>query len=80
LFSLLTEICSMAKRAIERGQRYRDARSSVLSGSGTEWIVEEVFRGTDGVQYARLACASDLTLRKTLAVAVLSDGRRFLRI
>jgi hypothetical protein len=70
----------MAKRAIERGQRYRDVCSSVLSGSGAEWIVEEVFRGTDGVQYARLACASDLSLRKTLATAVLGDGRRFVRI
>jgi len=59
------------------GQRYRDVRSGGLSGSAAQWIVEEVFRGTDGVQYARLACASDLTLRKTLAVAVLRDGRRF---
>lgn len=52
----------------------------VLSGAGAEWIAEEVFRGTDGVHYARLACASDLTVRETLAAAVLSDGRRFLPI
>jgi hypothetical protein len=70
----------MAKRAIERGQRYRDVHHSVLAGSGTEWIVEEVFRGTDGIQYARLTSVSDLTLRKTLSVAVLSDRRRFQRI
>jgi hypothetical protein len=57
LFSLVTEISSMAKRAIERGPRYRDVRSSVLSGAGAEWIVEEVFHGVDGVHYACLACA-----------------------
>ncbi len=47
---------------------------------GTEWIVEGVFQGTDGVAYAQLVLASDLTQQKTLSVHALSDRRRFQRL
>jgi hypothetical protein len=68
------------KQPIERGQRFRDVYPGVFGPTPTEWIVEALFRGTDGVQYAQLVCASDLTLEKTLSVDVLSDRRRFQRM
>jgi hypothetical protein len=49
------------KESVKRGQRYRDIHPGRASASGTEWIVEALFRGTDGVRYAALVCASDLT-------------------
>jgi hypothetical protein len=39
-----------------------------------------VFRGTDGVVYAQLVCASDLTQQKTQSVHALTDRRRFQRL
>jgi hypothetical protein len=65
------------KRPIERGQRYCDVHPGVFGASGIEWIVERVFQGTDGVQYAQLVSPSDLTQRKMLSVDVLNDRRRF---
>jgi hypothetical protein len=69
-----------SKQPVERGQRYRDVHPGVFGASGTEWIVEALFRGTDGVRYAQLVCAADLTQQKTLSVDVLSDRRRFQRL
>jgi hypothetical protein len=68
------------KESIKRGERYREIRPSRSSASGTEWIVEALFRGTDGVRYAVLLCASDSTQRKTLSIDALSDGEGFQRV
>jgi len=68
------------KESVKRGERYRESRPSRPSASGTEWIVEALFRGTDGVRYAVLVCASDLTQRKTLSIDALSDGGHFQRM
>ena len=65
---------------IERGHRYRHVHPGLYGSPGTEWIVDGVFRGTDGVPYARLVCALDSTLHKTLSVYALNDRRRFLRV
>jgi hypothetical protein len=48
-----------SKRPVELGHRYRDVHPGAFGASGTEWIVVAVFRGTDGIQYAQLVCASD---------------------
>ena len=69
-----------SQRHIERGQRYRDVRPGPFRTRGTEWIVDAVFPGTDGVPYAQVVCASDLTRRKTLSAHVLNDRRRFQRV
>jgi hypothetical protein len=66
--------------SIERGHRYRHVHPGLYCTPGTEWIVDGLFRGTDGVPYARLICALDLTLRKTLSIYALNDRRRFLRV
>jgi hypothetical protein len=68
------------KQSVERGQRYRDVQPGRFGALGTEWIVEAVFKGTDGVTYAQLVCASDLTQQKTLSVHALTDRRRFERL
>jgi hypothetical protein len=69
-----------SKNPIERGQRYRDLSSGRFGPLGIEWIVEAVFLGTDGIQYAQLVNAGDLTQQKTLAVDVLGDRKRFERV
>jgi hypothetical protein len=38
----------------ERGQRYRDLSPGRFGTLGTEWIVDAIFLGTDGIQYAQL--------------------------
>ena len=68
------------KKPIERGQRYRDLSPGRFGALGTEWIVDAIFQGTDGIQYAQLVSASDLTQQKTLAVDVLNDRKRFERV
>ena len=68
------------KTPVERGQRYRDLSASRFGPLGTEWIVDAIFLGTDGIQYAQIVNASDLTQRKTLAVDVLADRKRFERV
>ena len=68
------------KHPVERGQRYRDLAAGRFGPLGTEWIVDAVFLGTDGIQYAQLVNASDLTQHKTLAVDVLGDRKRFERV
>jgi hypothetical protein len=68
------------KQSIERGQRYRDLSSGRFGPLGTEWVVDAIFRGTDGIQYVQLVNASDLTQQKTLAVDVLNDRKRFERV
>ena len=69
-----------SKDPVERGQRYRDLSSSRFGVLGTEWIVDAIFRGTDGIQYAQLVNARDLTQQKTLALDVLGDRKRFERV
>ena len=65
---------------VERGQRYRDLSAGRFGLLGTEWIADAIFLGTDGIQYAQLVNASDLTQYKTLAVDVLGDRKRFERV
>jgi hypothetical protein len=69
-----------SKNPIERGQRYRDLSAGRFGVLGTEWIVDAIFQGTDGIQYAQLVNAGDLTQQKTLAVDVLNDRKRFERV
>ena len=68
------------KHPVERGQRYRDLSAGRFGVLGTEWIVDAIFIGTDGIQYAQLVNAGDLTQQKTLAVDVLGDRKRFERV
>jgi hypothetical protein len=66
--------------SVKRGQRYRDIHLRLPNASESEWIVEALYRGTDGAKYAVLVCASDLSRRKTLSTDVLSVGEGFQRV
>jgi hypothetical protein len=46
----------------------------------TDWIVDQVFVGTDGKQYAQVYLANDPRERKTLSTVVLLDRRRFVEV
>jgi hypothetical protein len=59
------------------GQRFRDIHPGLFGRTGSEWIVQDVFVGTDGLRYARVVLSSDASQVKTLSVAVLTDRRRF---
>jgi hypothetical protein len=67
----------MADQSIRLGQRVREAQSALFGRSAPEWMVQDVFTGTDGVSYARIALVSDLSYSKTLSTTMLSDRHRF---
>ena len=73
---------SMAKQhSIETGQRFREVGPGYLGKPAPVWVVEDTSTtSTDSLAYARLVCAADPSIRKTLSVAVLTDRRRFSRI
>lgn len=56
------------------GQRYRDLS---VTFPNADWIIDRIFKGTDGVEYAELRSTSDHTRKKTLAVSVMADEGRF---
>jgi hypothetical protein len=56
------------------GQRYRDLS---VSFPNADWVIDKIFKGTDGLEYAAIRSASDPTRKKTLAVSVMSDANRY---
>ena len=68
----------MAKKTpITRGDRFRDAQLGAFARSAPDWVVEDVFTGTDGIEYARLSSVADPTRRKSISAAILHDRKRF---
>ena len=65
---------------IRSGQRFRDTQRTAFGGAAPDWVVDQVFAGTDGKQYAQVYLASDHKERKTLSTAVLLDKRRFVEV
>jgi hypothetical protein len=62
---------------VTAGQRFRDPSPTAFGKAQPDWVVDEVFVGTDGKQYAQVHSASKPHERKTLSTAVLRDKRRF---
>ena len=59
------------------GQQYREPARGYLGGVPRCWIVERVALGIDGRMHA-VVCSVDATrTRKTLAVVVLLDRKRY---
>jgi hypothetical protein len=56
------------------GQRYRNVESRLHDA---EWVLTKIFTGADGIEYASLQASSDPTRRKTLALTIIMDPRRF---
>ena len=65
---------------ITPGHCFRDANSTMFGHPPPEWIVSDIFIGTDGVQYARVYSASNPHNRKTLSTAILRDKSRFIQV
>jgi len=62
------------------GQRFRDVAPTVFGHPAPEWVIAEVFTGTDGIRYARVYSASSPHNLKTLSTAILRDKRRFVQV
>jgi hypothetical protein len=65
---------------IQPGQRFRDTQRTAFGGKAPDWVVDQVFIGTDRKQYAQVYLANDPKERKTLSTAVLLDKRRFVEV
>jgi len=61
------------------GQRFRDTAPTLFGHLPLYWVIDEVFMGTDGKQYAFIHADSKPHERKTLSTAVLRDKRRFIQ-
>lgn len=62
---------------IKPGQQFRDVQARLFGRVGSEWIVQSIFLGIDGLWHARIFLASDPSHTKTLSTSVLTDRRRF---
>lgn len=62
---------------IRIGQEFRKAEVARMR---IVWRVDSLFKGTDGVRYARLVRADDGTMRKTVSVATLGLGAQYLPV
>jgi hypothetical protein len=65
---------------IKPGQHFRDNHPTAFGHPANDLIVERVFVGTDGKEYAQVHSASHLREMRTLSVAVLRDKRCFLEV
>jgi hypothetical protein len=73
-----TRISNMFQKiTVAVGQRLRDLSPTVLGLRPVELIVGELYTAIDGRQYARLVSATDSSIKKTIAVAVLEERRRY---
>jgi len=57
-----------------QGQRYRNVEMRFREA---DWVLAKVFTGADGIEYASLEALGNRTQRKTLALAIVMDLRRF---
>jgi hypothetical protein len=69
------------RQIIEVGQHYQEPGRGYLGRPAPIWVVEAVFNNAvDALGYARVACTAEPSLRKTIALAVLGDRRRFVPV
>lgn len=63
---------------IEVGQRFRDLRLNAFGAPcRTVWVVDRVWHGPDGHDYAQLVRESNPDTRKTISTAALVDRRLY---
>jgi hypothetical protein len=65
------------KSEVKVGQQYREPSRGYLGGLGRCWMVERVALGVDGQLHAVVSSVDATHTRKTLAVAVLLDRKRY---
>jgi hypothetical protein len=64
----------MAPKQPQIGNRYRNVGTAFRNAV---WILTEIFTSRDGIEHARLVSVGDAAERKTLAVSVIVDTKRF---
>ncbi len=68
----------MAKSpTVVEGQGYREVGLRLWANLPPIWVVESVGVGADGIEYANLFCATEVSLRKKLSTTVLKDKLRY---
>jgi hypothetical protein len=70
----------MRTRDVAIGEQFQELGTGYLGKRSAVWVVEGTFKKSDELQYAKLICSSDVSLCKTLSIAVLADRRRFTRL
>ncbi len=65
---------------IKPGQHFRDNHPTAFGHPTHDLIVQRIFVGTDGRDYAQVRSAANLRDTRTLCVAVLRDKRRFVEV
>ncbi len=68
-----------AKSAISVGMRFRSAASTAGSQTVGAWQVVEIFRGSDGLEYAQLRNEADSSRVKSVACRALLDRKLYNR-
>ena len=66
-----------APRPARTGHRYRDL---AVETHNSHWLVVAIYRADGGAEHAVLHAVRDGSVRRTLAVRVLEDPRRFRRV
>jgi len=64
----------MASNQPQIGHRFKNVGTPFRTAV---WVLTEIFVGPDGIDHARLTSAYDATERKTIALSVVADSRRF---
>jgi hypothetical protein len=64
----------MTAKEPQVGDQYRSVGSAFRHAA---WVVTEIFTSRDGIDHARLTSTHDVTERRTLALSVVADTRRF---
>jgi hypothetical protein len=64
----------MTTKQPQIGDRFRNVGTGFPKAV---WILSELFTSRDGIEHALLTSASNSTERKTLALSVVADPKRF---
>ena len=65
---------------IKPGKHFRDAKRTLFGHLPPDWVVDRVFVGTDGKEYAEVYLSTNTNEKKTLSTAILLDKRRFIEV
>jgi len=69
-----------SKREVAVGMRFRPAASTLGSETVGAWQVVQVFRGTDGIEYAQLRNEMDRSRVKSVACRALANRKLYSQV
>ena len=65
---------------VKTGQRFRDVHRTMFGRTVPDLLVDRVFRGTDGYEYAQLRSTTNTSDLRTLSTVILRDRSRFIEV